>query len=147
MIDEAITVERRVAAAPEHVYRYLTDEAWWSRWQGIGTTLEAAPGGDLRIRMGDGNVACGRFVDLVPNRRVVFTWGWQDAAYGVAPGSSTVAIDLLPDGDGTLVRLTHSGLPPAAREPHLGGWERYVGRLAACAEDREPGPDPMAAGG
>lgn len=143
MVGEVISVQRRVAARPELVYRYLTDGARWSQWQGVETKLDAAPGGELVIRMGDGNIACGYFVELVPNRRIVFTWGWRDSAFGLAPGSSTVAIDLLPDGDGTLIQLTHSGLPPAARDPHLAGWARYVDRLAACAEDRDPGPDPM----
>jgi uncharacterized protein YndB with AHSA1/START domain len=143
--DDAITIERRVAAPPGRVYQYLTDGERWSRWQGLGTVLEAAPGGELRIRMGDGNVACGQFVELVPDRRVVFTWGWRDGSYDLAPGSSTVTIDLLPDGDGTLVRLTHTGLPSPARDPHRNGWERYADRLVACAEGREPEPDPMLA--
>ena len=53
---------------------------------------------------------------------VVVTWGWESADYPVPPGSSRVQIDLIPDGDGTLVRLTHSGLPPTLREAHRQGW-------------------------
>jgi uncharacterized protein YndB with AHSA1/START domain len=143
VIGEVISVERRVAAPPERVYRYLTDGARWSRWQGIETTLEATRGGELTIRMGDGNLASGTFVELVPSRRVVFTWGWQGGAFGLEPGASTVTIDLLPDGDGTLIRLTHSGLPPAAGEPHLAGWELHLDRLTALADGRDPGPDPL----
>ena len=61
----------------------------------------------------------------------------------VPPGSSTVSIDLLPDGEGTIIRLTHSGLPPDTIEIHRTGWENYVTRLATVGEGRDPGPDPF----
>ena len=140
MTDDVIRVERRVAAPPASVYRYLTDQARWNRWQGVGGAIDQAPGGELRIEMGDGRLACGQFVELVPDRRVVFTWGWRDGAFGVAPGSSVVEIELVPDGDGTLIRLSHRGLPGPAREPHLDGWTLYAERLGICAEGGVPGP-------
>jgi uncharacterized protein YndB with AHSA1/START domain len=88
---------------------------------------------------GDG-FASGRVVEVVANERVVFTWGWEQGP-PVAPGSTSVAIDLVPDGDGTLIRLTHTGLPPDLIEIHRSGWERYVSRLAAVGEGRDPGPN------
>ena len=55
----------------------------------------------------------------------------------VPPGSSTVVVHLEPDGDGTLVRLNHRGLPDAEmRELHREGWERFLSRLAAAATVR-----------
>jgi uncharacterized protein YndB with AHSA1/START domain len=120
----------------------LTDASRWNRWQGVGGAIKAAPGGELRIEMGDGSLACGQFTELVPDRRVVFTWGWNDGAYGLAPGSSVVQIDLVPDGDGTLIRLFHRGLPGPAREPHHAGWSMYLERLGVCARGGDPGPVP-----
>jgi uncharacterized protein YndB with AHSA1/START domain len=77
-------------------------------------------------------------VEVVENERVVFTWGWERGPL-VPPGSTTVAIDLVPDGEGTLIRLTHSDLPPDEIEIHRYGWEHYVTRLAAVSEDRPSG--------
>jgi uncharacterized protein YndB with AHSA1/START domain len=37
----------------------------------------------------------GRFVELVPHRRLVFTYGWEDGLMGVPPESTTVEIDLV----------------------------------------------------
>ncbi len=145
MTDDPIQVERRVAAPPSEVYRYLTESSCWQRWQGVEAPVEAEPGGGLRLLMGDGTVASGRFVELVTNRRVVFTWGWREGTFGVTPGSSTVEIDLVPDGADTLIRLTHRGLPDAAREPHSAGWELYLGRLAISAAGGEAGPEPSLA--
>lgn len=47
--------------------------------------------------------ASGRVVEVVENERVVFTWGWEQGS-PVPPASTTVAIDLVPDGEGTLIR-------------------------------------------
>jgi hypothetical protein len=40
------------------------------------------------------------------------------------------------------VRLTHRGLDATMRAMHEEGWDRYLARLAAAAEGRDPGPDP-----
>jgi len=135
-----IRVEKRIAAQPSDVYAYLTDSVRWARWQGDSAEIEAVPGGVFRMVMANGSTAEGRFVQLVPDARVVFTWGWQGSPT-VPPGSSTVEIELAPDGDGTLLRLTHRGLPPEERPIHVVGWERYLPRLALSAAGGDPGPD------
>ncbi|MFF8844589.1 SRPBCC domain-containing protein [Streptomyces sp. NPDC015127] len=104
----------------------------------------AAPGGAYRTHVAGDNHASGRFVEIDPPRRVVFTWGWEGGA-PVPPGSSTVEITLEPDGpDGerTLLRLVHRGLPPEACAPHRDGWHHYLDRLVVRAEGGDPGPDP-----
>jgi uncharacterized protein YndB with AHSA1/START domain len=109
---------------------------------GASAEIEATPGGGLRLAMADGSMAEGRFVELVPDERVVFTWGWQGSST-VPPGSTTVEIELSPDGDGTLVRLTHRGLPPEERALHETGWVHYLSRLAVAAGGGDPGPDSL----
>lgn len=138
-----LVVERLVSAAPATVFRYFSDPARWLQWQGVDAEIELRPGGIFRVNVtGDGYVS-GRFLEIVDNERVVFTWGWERPDSPVPPGSSTVSIDLHPDGDGTLVRLTHSGLPPDEIDIHRFGWDNYTTRLGAIAEGRDPGPDPM----
>lgn len=137
---DPITVERRIEAPPATVFAYLTDAERWARWQGQEATIDATPGGIFRMRMGTGQTARGQFVEVVPDRRVVFTWGWIDHP-GVPPGSTTVEIDLLPDGDATVVRLTHHDLPAGEVPLHRQGWDHYLPRLAAVAEGGDPGPD------
>jgi uncharacterized protein YndB with AHSA1/START domain len=137
----SITVERRVAASPDVVYAYLTDSDRWARWQGETARIEPRPGGLFRMRMGNGQTARGQFVELVPGRKIVFTWGWIDNPT-IPPGSTVVEIECLPDGDGTLIRLTHRDLPPDEVVPHRLGWSHYLPRLASLAEGADPGPDP-----
>lgn len=142
---EPVVVTRRIAASPEVVYSYLTESTRWSRWQGADATVEARPGGIFVMRMPDGATARGQFVELVPERRVVFTWGWVDHP-GVPPGSSTVEIEITVDGDGSLVTLTHRDLPDEEVATHTTGWRHYVLRLATVAEGREIEPDRGPAG-
>jgi uncharacterized protein YndB with AHSA1/START domain len=92
---------------------------------------------------GDG-YASGHFIEVVENRKVAFTWGWEQPGSPVPPGSSTVVIDLLPTEGGTLIRLTHTGLPEDSIAIHRQGWENYVARLASVAGGIDPGPDPLA---
>jgi uncharacterized protein YndB with AHSA1/START domain len=136
-----IRVERRIAAPPADVYAFLTDSVRWARWQGESAEVEAVPGGRFQMTMANGTTAEGRFVQLVPDSRVVFTWGWRGSEV-VPPGSSTVEIELAPDGDGTLLRLTHRDLPPGQQPVHRAGWDHYLPRLATAASGGDPGPDP-----
>jgi uncharacterized protein YndB with AHSA1/START domain len=139
--DRPLKIERRIEARPEIVYAYLTESARWARWQGVSAEIEAVPGGTFRMTMANGFVAEGSFVELVPNRRVRFTWGWRGSEI-LPPGSSTVDIELVEDANETIVTLTHHGLPPQERTVHEIGWRHYVPRLVEAAQGRNPGPDP-----
>ena len=135
-----VVVERRVAVSPAEVFSYFTDADKWTAWQGTEAEIELVAGGVWRVNVTGDGFASGRVVEVVENERVVFTWGWEEGP-PVLPGSTRVAIELVPDGDGTLIRLTHSGLPPDLVDIHGHGWEHYVSRLAAVAEGRDPGPN------
>ena len=137
--DAEVVVERRIAAPPERVFAYFTDRDRWLAWMGADAVIEPRPGGVFRMDvMGDGEHAAGRFVEVVPDRRIVFTWGWETPGSAVPPGASLVEIDLIPAGAGeTLVRLRHRGLPAAALPDHDHGWTHFLGRLVAVVE---PGP-------
>lgn len=139
MTDESdLVVERRVSVPPAEVFTYFTDAEKWMAWQGTEAEIELVEGGIWRVNVTGDGFASGRILEVVENERVVFTWGWEQGP-PVAPGSTSVAIELVPDGDGTLIRLTHRGLPPDQVDIHLYGWEHYVPRLAAVAEGRDPG--------
>jgi uncharacterized protein YndB with AHSA1/START domain len=140
-----LVVERRVAAKPATVFRFFTEAQLWMRWQGTDAQIEARVGGIFRVNVRGDGYASGRFVEVVDGRRVVFTWGWERPESPVQPGSTTVEIDLIEEDTGTLIRLTHTGLPAEAFDEHNAGWTHYVARLAELAEGREPGPDPYVA--
>jgi len=142
--DDALEVSIHIAARPETVFAYFTDPGRYASWMGSDATLEPVPGGVYRVLMRDGVEAVGRFLEVEPPHRVVFSWGWS-GAFAVPPGSTRVVVTLTEEDGGTRVLLRHHGLPSAEeRGQHRGGWELYLGRLAVRAAGGDPGPDPNA---
>jgi uncharacterized protein YndB with AHSA1/START domain len=123
------------------VWELLTDATQIPRWMGRSIEADPRPGGVFRGEINDWARFSGSFVELVPQEKVVFTFGWENA--DPAPGSSTVTITLEPLADGTRVTLVHSGLSEATRTQHEHGWGHYLARLASVGGGGEPGPDPM----
>jgi uncharacterized protein YndB with AHSA1/START domain len=126
-----LEVEQRIDAKPSTVFSYLTDPAKFVTWMGAGAMLDPRPGGRYRIEVDGDNVAVGEFKEVDPPHRLVMTWGWENHQT-VPPGSTTVEITLTPDGDGTVLRLRHVGLPTEDdRRTHADGWVHYASRLAS----------------
>ena len=140
---QMIERELRIDANPETVFEFFTNPEKMVRWKGRAATLDPRPGGVYRIEMNAETIVAGEYVEVDPPHRVVFTWGWEGGYASTPPGSSTVEITLTPDGDGTLVRLVHSGLPNAESvAAHADGWDMYLGRLSIAAAGGDAGPDP-----
>jgi len=113
------------------------------RWMGTEAQVEPHPGGLYLANVTGARFARGSFREVVPVHRLAYSFGW-DGSEAVPPGSSLVEIDLIEQPDGTLLRLTHSGLPNAEQcSGHAEGWAHYLGRLAEVAAGRDPGPDPQ----
>ena len=131
-----VVVEQHIKATPSTVYRYLTESDKWLKWQSVGAELDARPGGVFALTMENGMLTRGQYTELVPDKRVVFTWGWVDHP-GLPPGSSMVTVDLEAVEDGTLLVLTHSNLPPDEVEAHRKGWNTFIPALADVASEEE----------
>jgi uncharacterized protein YndB with AHSA1/START domain len=139
-------VDRRVFidAAPEEVYELLTDDRLLIEWMAPIAHIEPRAGGTITWTHINGDTVAGTFLELIPSRRIVFTYGWDRANVAIPPGSTTVEIDLRPRGGGTELHLVHRGLTDQMADAHNGGWVNYLARLSAVAEGRDPGPDALA---
>src|SRR5262249_23743705 len=134
--------EPHVAAPPAAIFALLTDPEKILRWMGTEAQMEPRPGGLYLLNVTGARCARGTFREVVPVHRLAYSFGW-DGSEVVPPGSSLVEIDLIEQPNGTLLRLTHTGLPNAEQcAGHADGWAHYLGRLAAVAAGRDPGPDP-----
>ena len=143
-MQEALIVrrEQHIAAPPAAVFALLTDPEKILRWMGTEAQLEPQPGGLYLLNVTGARVARGAFREVVPVHRLAYSFGW-DGDEAIPPGSSLVEIDLIDQHpDGTLLRLTHTGLPNAEQcAAHAEGWAHYLGRLTEAAAGRDPGPD------
>jgi uncharacterized protein YndB with AHSA1/START domain len=121
----------RIAAPPDVVFPYFTDTDLVTKWLADAAELDARPGGIFSIDIRSGPTARGTFVEVDPPHRVVFTWGVPDEP-SLPPGGSTVEVVMEPDGDDTIVTLTHRDLSERWVEPHQEGWPRHLGTLAVA---------------
>ena len=112
-----------VRATPDVVFRYFTDSVRWASWWGAGSTIDARPGGAVRIVMPGNVVAGGSVVELAAPERIVFTYGFETGK-PIAIGSSRVTIRLEPTAAGTRLSLTHEFAEAAPRDEFIQGW-RY----------------------
>jgi uncharacterized protein YndB with AHSA1/START domain len=118
-------LDRTVAirASRQTVFRFFTDETRWATWWGAGSTIDARPGGQLRIRYPDGTEVSGEVIELQVPERFVFSYGFVSGA-PIPPGSSRVTIRLEPHGAGTRLHLSHEFAEASVRDDHVQGW-RY----------------------
>lgn len=139
---DTVVITRHIGAPPDVVFSYFTDRARWLQWMGTDAELNPVVGGRYRIDVtGPEHVAAGSFLAIDPPRRVVFSWGWEEAGHPVPAGSSVVEVVLEPTADGTLLRLTHRDLPADQPAGHAEGWNHYLDRLQLRAAGADPGPD------
>jgi len=145
-MQEALVVRRetQIAAPPSTVFALLTDPEKILGWMGTEAHVEPKPGGLYLVNVTGARFARGSFREVVPVHRLAYSFGW-DGSEIVPPGSSLVEIDLIDQPpDGTLLRLTHTGLPSTEQcAGHAEGWAHYLDRLAVRASGRDPGPDPF----
>lgn len=140
-----VCVTRRIAAPRERVFQAFVDPELLVQWQFPARSVrlevaffDARPGGAYRFRFhnDDGSVDAvgGSFIELAPPKRLAFTWTWDttDRDGGV---ETRVSVDLMPDGSGTLLTVTHERLPTAnACRRHEQGWTGALGHLAELVE-------------
>jgi len=141
--NEPLVEEIYIDASPDLVFSFLSERDKMLRWTGLTLDVDFRPGGVFGLNPHAKEAVRGEYVEVIPPRRIVFTWGWEDGSVGVPPGSTIVEIDLIAQGDGTLVRLTHRNLPGGAVRPmHDAGWNQLLERLRIAAAGGDPGPNP-----
>jgi uncharacterized protein YndB with AHSA1/START domain len=133
--------EIMIDATPETIWPFLTEPGRHVEWQGTVAEIDPRPGGVYRVLVAGQFQSAGEYVEVVEREKVVFTFGWEQEGNPILPGSTTVEISLHPEGDKTLVRLVHRGLPDEAVVDHEHGWEHYLSRLAMASTGRSPGAD------
>jgi uncharacterized protein YndB with AHSA1/START domain len=142
--DKPLVKDIYIEAPPEVVFAFLTDPAKMVRWMGLTAELDPKPGGIYRLDPNGREMIRGTYLEVIPNSKVVFTWGWEEPGARIPAGSTVVEITLKREGLGTRLRLVHRDLPDDRREQHDLGWAHYLSRLKTVSEGGKPGADPCA---
>jgi uncharacterized protein YndB with AHSA1/START domain len=138
-VKPSLTIRRRFRAAPARVYAAWTEPAQIARWFGPGkvqvveAVFETRAGGRFWVRArsaetGEEHNVSGTVKEAKPNEKVVYTWAWQSTP----ERESLVTVEFKPDGDGTLLVLTHEQFfDEPARDRHNNGWTAALDKLEA----------------
>ncbi len=102
-----IVKEIYIEAPPNKVFGLLISPRKIANWLGGGAMAHPEMG-KVFCTDSDGRLGIrGRYLEIVPGSRVVFTWDWAEGPRGVSPESTVVTIDLQSEGTGTLLKLMH----------------------------------------
>ena len=143
-----VTVVAEIAAAPERVFRALSDPAelpkWWGA-EGVYRTerfeSDLRPGGKWKSyiaapesgemsdpRTQEPQTVGGEYITVDPPRLLEFTWSPSWDGFAV----STVKYEIEPTSSGSRLTVTHSGFArrPEMATSHGEGWKRVIGWLS-----------------
>jgi uncharacterized protein YndB with AHSA1/START domain len=109
--------EQAIAAPIGDVWAFMVDPAALSVWFGADAWLDPIPGGAVSFRFLDGSVRRGTIDVVEPSRRLSWTWReHRGTGFGSTIGEdSSVEIELISAGAGTLVRIVERPPPVDAR--------------------------------
>jgi uncharacterized protein YndB with AHSA1/START domain len=132
----SLTLKRHLKAPPAKVFAAWIDPEKVKRWMGpadgkaLSAECDLRAGGRYRWLMqsanGEQHDVSGIYREVVPNEKLVFTWAWKSTP----ERESLVTVLLKPDGDGTLLTLTHEHFfDEAARDRHQYGWNGALDKM------------------
>jgi len=133
-----LNLSRRYPVAPEKLWRAWTDPEAIKRWWGPDAgdrvslvQLDVRVGGRYRIvfggPQGTDHEVQGVYREVVPHRRLVFTWTWPNST---PERESVVTIVFKAAAGGTELDFRHEQFfDEAARDGHRRGWSAAFDRL------------------
>ncbi|WP_374440693.1 SRPBCC domain-containing protein [Stella sp.] len=138
MTEPSLTIVRRIKAPVARVFQAWTDPDRLAQWWGPHHTrveraeLDVRVGGDFRTVLredsGERHEVSGTYTEVVPERRLVFTWAWK----ATPERQSRVTVEFRPLAEGTEVTLIHDRFADAdAATRHRRGWTESFERLSA----------------
>lgn len=135
----SLEIKRLIKAPRDRVYAAWTDPEQLKQWFGPenvrtrNLVAETRVGGkfrwDLTSPEGEEMTVEGKYCELQPGRKIVFTWRWQDDE-AWENNDSIVTIELSDAAGGTELRLLHEQLPSEqSRDNHNEGWNSLLNKL------------------
>jgi uncharacterized protein YndB with AHSA1/START domain/predicted enzyme related to lactoylglutathione lyase len=141
----SLTIKRRLNASPARVFSAWTEPQKIMRWFGPAgaqcthAEFDARVGGRFTIAAispnGERHQVGGTVREVVPDRKLVYSWAW----HSTPERESLVTVEFKPDGEGTLLTLTHEQFfDQDARDRHQYGWNGALDKLEQLCTFEEP---------
>lgn len=134
-----VRVERVLNSSPQTVFRALSEGRLLNNCGADGEKLEIdfRVGGGYKAYFPNAEISCcGKFLEIIPDRKIVFTWG--DAGSDAGFPRTQVLVELSPESGGakTKVLIVHTGFASKEdAEGHDSGWTCGLDDLSAEITD------------
>ena len=129
-----------IATTPEKVWKALLEGELTRQYWKHENVSDWKPGSKWDLVADDGKRTVkhvGKVLEIVPNKRLVLTWG--DVADAVdADKHSRVAIDIETVGEMVRMTVTHDELTPDMQRKITNGWPRVLSSLKSFLETGRP---------
>jgi uncharacterized protein YndB with AHSA1/START domain len=142
LADDELLITRIVDAPADIVFSMWTDPEHFKNWMGPGKyecraiEMDVRVGGAYRGMIyaddtGEGWFG-GTYREIMPNKRLVFTWMWDSGPSGELESLVTITFE---ERDGKTTQLFHQTpfLNVERRDSHIGGWTSAFNKLADYA--------------
>lgn len=147
MSEHVLKIVREFAGvSPMQLYTAWTDPDLVAQWygpEGFSNSIhefDARVGGRYRLTMhepsGVKHPLGGTFQELVPGKRVVLTWQWEDEDTPATMGraDTLVTVTFAPTNKGAEMTMVHEKFTSAEQvESHNAGWSSSFNKLATVA--------------
>jgi len=130
---EPLVVERVLGAPVNIVWDAITNKEGFKHWYFDVDDFQPQVGFQFQFAGEDKGITfihhC-QVMEVVPPKRLVYSW-----RYDGFEGDSLVTWELIPEGNGTRVKLTHAGLETFPKHPSFvrtnfeKGWTEIIGTL------------------
>ena len=135
----SLQIKRFINAPRDRVYHAWTDPAQLKEWWGPESVRTRNFAADVRVggkyrwdlinQEGEDMTVFGEYRELVPGKKIVFTWQWHDDDVW-ENRTSIVTVELSDRDGGTELLLKHEQLPSEeSRDRHNEGWNSVLDRL------------------
>lgn len=125
-----IAFERRYAHPVQAVWDALTNPEHLARWYMTRARLDARPGGSIDYVSGISQFhVTGKILIWDPPRVFEHEWNVEPREHLPKGERAVVRWELTPDGDGTILRITHRHLTPQTAKGFVSGTHAFLDRL------------------
>jgi len=139
----SIERELHIDASPDVVFEVISSPVHIREWWGAEADLEPGPGATGELVWGDEATARAQVVPITvveaePPRLFSFRWVYPGGEVANPANSLLVTFELVPSGEGTMLRLTETGFREQGWEAavleeqyneHCVGWDTYIPRI------------------
>lgn len=116
-----------IDAPIEKVFASFTEEEAMLTWHGKEVSSDPRPGGIYKVVFENGTTILGKYKEVVPNKRVVYSASYEEV-------TSVVSIDFISEKGGTAVKLKQEFSPKQDISSFKEGWDYFLGLLKDAIE-------------